>query len=596
MLLVRGEIGDAKQHLLNGTVTVTHYLDNFPPVQWPVVESQFKALVLLSPGWNEVHLDFHSGKIPRGCPPDYRRLTVKTTFIPMTDVPPLHLVLLLGKDSPGTFDAVPERIAREGNGLDVAIQKYRMAAYLWQAFIAEQMHRHGLYRRCFRYEEDWQPGTITVRDRQHGRMQMRSEAKVHVLRVERTVAELREMSRSQQEGTVHPTGGELFGIAADTISHHLKALPGQTQHVSALFLDTHWDKKSNAITAYAADNGTRGGLHLAIFGSQNLQCYPSCIEEVVSAFTDCTRTDTNFVANYRNESPSNWEAASASMGAHLQEIARLFGCLPQQYCHLNRTFLIHDASSVRTGERSRLVTMSDEIKLHRLDALRFNFHPCFRMPFERRHCTEEGMAHVWPIDKERFFVSAVSGIALIELHPHGCGYCQGWIEYWRPGPDTSDGPPRELLLSEGELRKWLPQEHRKKPLRLEIYSIAGERCTVSDSRQSLSKGVIKMEKGRIGFRGNQIGTSVAAGNDPEDMILRSAVDLKTVLLTVKVYYEPAVTGMEFFFENSTSQLFGRRSSGGPDTVGTFGFGQSSESLSRLELIHTYLFIHRHTER
>lgn len=48
--------------------------------------------------------------------------------------PPLQLVILLGKDSPATFDAPPSRMEREGNGLDVAVQKFRMVGYLSQAY------------------------------------------------------------------------------------------------------------------------------------------------------------------------------------------------------------------------------------------------------------------------------------------------------------------------------------------------------------------------------------------------------------------------------------------------------------------------------
>ena len=73
----------------------------------------------------------------------------------MVNAPPLQLVMLLGKDSDGTFDAVPERVQREGNGLETAMKKYRMAAYLWQAFTGEQMFRNSFGRRCFRFEEEW---------------------------------------------------------------------------------------------------------------------------------------------------------------------------------------------------------------------------------------------------------------------------------------------------------------------------------------------------------------------------------------------------------------------------------------------------------
>jgi hypothetical protein len=53
-------------------------------------------------------------------------------MMPPLATPPLQLVILLGKDSPGTFDAVPARIEKEGNGLEIAIRKFRMAAYLWK--------------------------------------------------------------------------------------------------------------------------------------------------------------------------------------------------------------------------------------------------------------------------------------------------------------------------------------------------------------------------------------------------------------------------------------------------------------------------------
>ena len=46
-----------------------------------------------------------------------------------------------GSDSDETFDAPPNRIANEGNDLGVAIMKYRMAAYMWQAYTADQMRR-----------------------------------------------------------------------------------------------------------------------------------------------------------------------------------------------------------------------------------------------------------------------------------------------------------------------------------------------------------------------------------------------------------------------------------------------------------------------
>lgn len=60
-------------------------------------------------------------------------------MIPPLASPPLQLVILMAKDSPGTFDAVPARIEREANSLETAIKKFRMAAYLWQAFTVSSL-------------------------------------------------------------------------------------------------------------------------------------------------------------------------------------------------------------------------------------------------------------------------------------------------------------------------------------------------------------------------------------------------------------------------------------------------------------------------
>ena len=77
-----------------------------------------------------------------------------------------------------------------------------------------------------------------------------------------------------------------------------------------MFLDSHWDKKVGTIRGHAALGGGDDQIKLAIFGSHSLQSYPAHIEEVVPAFSDCTRTDTNHVANDCNEAGSNWEAAN----------------------------------------------------------------------------------------------------------------------------------------------------------------------------------------------------------------------------------------------------------------------------------------------
>ena len=155
VLLIFGECADP-QRPIDGQVTVYHHQENFPPTQWPVCDSHFKALVHLQPGPNRLRLDFISPKLssPNGQMQPHSSW-ISINFLPLISSPPIHLCILVAQDSPETYDAVPERVQKEGNTLEVAIRKFRMAAYLWQAFTAEQMNRNGFGRRCYRYEEEW---------------------------------------------------------------------------------------------------------------------------------------------------------------------------------------------------------------------------------------------------------------------------------------------------------------------------------------------------------------------------------------------------------------------------------------------------------
>src|SRR5277367_2144239 len=297
-----------------------------------------------------------------------------------------------------------------------------MAAYLWQAFTAEQMWRNKMGRRRFRFEEEWQTGTSNHRDRQLGTM--RNEAKIHVVRTEMTVAEIRDMDRAQQNPNAK-LSGDLFTIAGDAVREYFKPLPGQKQYVSVLILDAHWDRESKTIRGHAALGGGGGEIQLAIFGSHALQSYPSCIEEVVPAFTDCTRTDLNYVANDCNESGSNWEAANIGIGAHLHETGHLFGCPHQEsgvmlrdYVTLSRSFVTREPFSTRTNAKGGLVLQKDECTWHRLDCLRFRSHPCFRLPGDSPLGSDDTV-QVWPVDNGNVLVTAATGVAYIEIYTEG---------------------------------------------------------------------------------------------------------------------------------------------------------------------------------
>jgi len=562
ILLVYGQVADPAQQSFDGTLWVCHHQDSFPATSWPVCDSHFKALVHLQPGPNRLRLDFVSPKVPTPNGSAAHSSWININYLPLIASPPLDLVVLLGKDSPGTYDAVPERKQREGNGLEIAIRKFKMAAYLWEAFTGEQMNRNSFGRRCFRFDEEWQPGTLSARDVESG--QMRNEAKIHVVRTEKTVQELRDLEVAQQNPHASKAG-DLYGIAMDAVRNHFQPRPGQIRYVSVLILDTHWDTTAKIVRGHAALGGGDGSIQLAIFGSHSLQSYPSSIEEVVPAFTDCTRTDTNFVANDCNESGSNWEAANIGIGAHMHETGHLFGCPHQEsgvmlrdYVRLNRTFLCREPFSTRTkSPGQRLCLPKDECTWHRLDCLRFRFHPCFRLPSDPP-LNQDNSVQVWAVDNGNVLVTAATGVAFIELYADGDDLCKAHLEYM--DFNGSSGPPKQIMLSESDLRSRLADDKQKKKLKLEIHSVGQGKHVVEDFAQLNPKSTrVKLPNGQMAFRGGKLGYSQMEGSRPQEILLLSAYDQRKLLTQVKVYHGFALDGIEFVYEDATTQLFGVRS-------------------------------------
>ncbi|KAL2163709.1 hypothetical protein VTH06DRAFT_5767 [Thermothelomyces fergusii] len=566
ILLVHGTIGEPLHQSLDGTLTVSRLDDHFPPISWPVHNSCFKALVYLLPGANRLRFDFSSPKLANSGssnPIHSSHLTIH--MVPPSGAPPLQLAILLAKDSPGTFDAVPARVEREGNGLDTAIRKFRMAAYLWQAFTAEQMSRNKLGRRAFRFEEEWTMGSANLRDRQTGTL--RSEARVHVIRTEKTLAELRDINLAQQNPNATNAGG-LYGITVDAVRDYFKPLPGQKLYVSVLLLDAHWDQPSKTIVGHAAIGGQVGDLHLGIFGSHCLQSYPTCFEEVVPAFTDCTPTDTNYVGNDCNDAGSSWEAANIGIGAHLHEVGHLFG-LPHResgvmlrdYVKLNRSFLTREAYSTRARSKGGFVSQEDECTWHRLDCLHFRSHPCFRLPNDPVLSPDDSIQG-WPMENGTLTVTATTGIAYVEIYGEGDDVCHAWIEYQ---PENGGPVLRSVSLNEHELRARLPEGKRKGVLRISVKSYSGGSLVVDDFSKLCSKetACLKLPSAmpglsKMAIRGKKLGLSQMEGSESHEVVFTSAVKHDRVLSRVIVYHGSAVDGMEFVYDDDSRQLFGKK--------------------------------------
>lgn len=575
VLIITGIVPGPGGRSIDGEVTVSRSDDDYPAVSWPVHDCQFKALVYLQSGLNRLRFDFASPKLPNSNttnPIHSTQLTINV--MPVSNSPPLQLAILLAKDSPGTFDAPPARAEREGNNLDVAIRKFRMAGYLWQAYTAEQMFRNKFGRRTFRFEEEWTQGTTCARDHEMGRM--RNEARIHVIRMDKTLAEIRDLNIAQQNQNAADQGG-LFPIAAEAVRKYFNLKPGQQQYVSCMFLDSQWDPKEKLIRGHAALGSSSGDLKLAIFGSHSLHSYPTMLEEVVPAFTDCTPTDTKFVANDCNEAGSSWENANIGIGAHLHETGHLFGCPHQangvmlrDYVYLHRSFVTHEAYCTRTKSKGGPVAQADECTWHRLDLLRFRGHPCFSLPNDPpRHPDDSVQA--WPMEDGKVAITAPSGISFVEIYGDGDDLCTTWMEC----PTEGEQVKRQLVVTEEDLRKRLPENKRKGKIRLAVKSNGGGGLEIEDVRVLCGKEskltVGNPVTGWTAYRSKKFGSSQMDGTEPIEIVFTSATKQERVLSRVVFYHGAALDGMEFIYDDDSKQVFGKV--GGNVQVGVFDLGK-----------------------
>ncbi|KAJ1808061.1 hypothetical protein LPJ56_004787 [Coemansia sp. RSA 2599] len=336
---------------------------------------------------------------------------------PYLDKPPLHLAVLVGSDSKGIFDAPPDAQGPGQNNLDAAVRKFRCCAYLWQAYISEQLYRSGFGRRTFRLDENYESDSM-ARDNAS-----RMTARVHIIRSKRTVAEIQDKERAQQwkppAGYKRETDESQFSLAIEAIKDY-GGIPKDAAYVACLTVDSRWDPDLGIILGHAALGGGYGDLRLGVFGSHTTHAWPANAEEIATKFLDTTKTDTRYLANDCNECGEYWRAANIGMGAFLHECGHLLtlshtptGIMSRGFNDYNRTFM------ARSPNFSGPVRQQDEAgsHWHRTDIIRLRHHPCMRLPSDPPLRDNEAKASSFDalVLDEGIVIHNDSGITMIEV-------------------------------------------------------------------------------------------------------------------------------------------------------------------------------------
>lgn len=512
-----------------GSVIVWAKSHRFPAQRFPLVEGWFKALLFLEEGSNQFTFETD---MPNAAPLK-QDLTIR--YLPVKEDPPVHFCLMVAKDSPETFDSPPEKIKFEGNGLGTAVKKMRMASYMMGAFCQEQMNRNNFGLRTFRPYEENEFDTVSNREQVS-----RPTTHVHVVRMNKTLAEIRDPDVAQQNSN-GKRQGDLFGMAHEALLQYGGPFKGDGDFVQAacIFLDTHWD--GNLVLGHAALGGGFNQFKLAIFGSHTLHAWPTCIEDLPRSFLDSTRTDTRYVANDAGQSGTHWEALNVGMGAFQHEVGHLLGCphepdgvMLRGYLNWNRSFMALEGWSQRENKVAcRCATPDTEDYWNRLDIMRFLHHPSFRLPGEPELPEKKPMAY--PL-AGGIAAHAEFGIYMIDIHVDGNS--RAHFEY--------EPMVQEVQLSCQDIQNALSNEFKGKSVELHIHSPPMGQLNIDNLDEFLRDGA-KNGLCMSSVVGQKNGNEVEAVIPPGDPVV-----------CVRVHAGQGLDGFEFLLRSGQSVLFGKR--------------------------------------
>ncbi|KNC98106.1 uncharacterized protein SPPG_06515 [Spizellomyces punctatus DAOM BR117] len=531
LLLIYGTAGVG---LGDSSLNVRNISTTYPAQSFRCTDSHWKALVPLDPGKNRLVLEHSLGG----------KTEIDVVYIPLLQNPPLVLAVLVAKDSPMVFD-IPDGGERLPFEYDV-IRKFRLAAYMWQAFTAEQMWRHGFGRRTFRLDETWLPDTLSNKDNET----LRTTARVHVVRTDLSVAELRDIELAQQKATqtadnVVPTPTQAPGPPFD-----------QQCYVAGLILDSTWDPDRRAILGHAALGGGQGHMRLGIFGSHLIHAWPSSLEDIDRCLLDVTPNDIRRTANDNGETDVAYKSFCIGSGAFLHEVGHAFGLIHSPsglmrrgFNHFNRTFMPVE-NTARGQVRPITVDLEDGSHWHRIDTVRLRYHPCFRHLNDDTSVQRElGGPCFYPINNH-IIARSPTGIILVEWEVEGLG-----VVSWRDFTHGDLVEPFEYAIScdEAVLKSFNGSSQRK--ISLSVTSTNQQSARIDDVESFRQNASLHIEGFGTVFKSQTVGHGNSGGTNHDFTIwFNKGHDLSSIVFYSGEHY---LSGLDCMFSDGSRERIGR---------------------------------------
>lgn len=555
----------------------------FPPQFAEINNGQFKAFVHVSPGHqnnfqvhaldgaylNELGFPQNTGKVV-----DQGQLTL--FFNPLPENKPVHLCVVLGKDSQGGYDMPKYKLHRgQVANLDTAIQRVKVAARMMQAFTQDEFHRKGLSNRSFQFvEESVHSQRIFGYDVDSPHAHQ--EVKVHVFRSPKTVAELRNPDYAQQNPNAKDNGF-CFSHAidlvekSDLIQSYRKT--GTAIQCAVMYLDLHWDGK--LISTHAALGGGTDMVKMAVFGGHGLHSYPLTFPQISPSFADATHLSINEVANDCNQCGTSWECLNICMGAFMHEIGHSFGSPHQvdgvmlrDYIWWNRSFMTRETECIRDKLSGRVIsndgTWPKECHWNVMDLNRYLYHDSFSIPVDKNDPTfaktfvttmrpnnlykNRDVPLMYVSGPDEVVIKSNSGIFMVEVV--GQDLARYHVDFY-PTPYGGPGLQHELTLNYRDLlanfkKSWNGAQDN---FDLRVLSVAGDLWrpnfkSVFDTKDKIIRSDFGLGIGEIdGYKSDLLG---AAKGDMRFI----GFDINRVH-KVRIYHGHALDGATFYISEAT---------------------------------------------
>lgn len=187
--------------------------------------------------------------------------------------------------------------------------------------------------------------------------------------------------------------------------------------------------------------------------------------------------------------------------------------------------------------------------IDRIDCLRMRFHPCFRLPADPMPPDVPDLPQVFALDSG-IVASASTGIMLILVFMDGT-----FRDYF----DYTNKPEREVIISDKMLRGKIPEISKTSRIELRIISAGQGEATVDDFARVLKNSRVQLPNGcGVAYRSQLIkATSNDKAEPQQNLVLHSSTGGR-LLVNIRAYHTTRLEGMEFVFEDQSTQLFGNK--------------------------------------